>query len=81
MDGRSKGASRFSSAEWGNLTTGRPVLQASVCSFDCQVQNSIQAGTYPIILGSVISQNGNPGKRPLIYYCRKFCTIDFQLNK
>ncbi len=74
MDG-SKGASRFSPAEWGELATGCPVLVESMCSFDCKVQGTVHAGTHTIVTGSVVSQIYNRKKCPLTYYCGEFSTI------
>lgn len=75
MDG-SKGASRFSSADWGELVTGVPILLHSMCSFDCEVQAVLGAGTHTIVTGSVVSQIYNRDKLPLTYYSGDFCTID-----
>ena len=75
MDG-SKGTSRFSLAEWGALSTGCPVLLTSVCSFDCQVRDTVPAGTHLIVIGDVISQINSPDKRPLTYHYGRFCTVN-----
>lgn len=71
MDG-SKGASRFSSTEWGQMSTGCPVLLQSVCSFDCKVQGTLEAGTHTVVIGAVIAQGYNKEKTPLIYSFGKF---------
>lgn len=71
MDG-SKGAARFSSTEWGQMSTGCPVLLQSVCSFDCKVQSTLVAGTHTVVTGAVVAQGYNKEKTPLIYSFGKF---------
>ena len=75
MDG-SKGASRFSPAEWGELATGCPVLLDSMCSFDCKVQGALRVGTHTIVTGAVVSQIYNRERCPLTYYYGTFGTIN-----
>lgn len=74
MDG-SKGASRFSDAEWGEMATGSPVLLQSVCSFDCNVQGTMQVGTHTVITGAVVAQSCRKEKTALIYSLGKFGQI------
>ncbi|MFP5517615.1 MAG: flavin reductase family protein [Alphaproteobacteria bacterium] len=71
LDG-SKGASRFSPAEWDEMVTGVPVLLQSVCSFDCRLQNIVEVATHTIMIGAVVAQNLNQDKVPLIYSSGKF---------
>ncbi|MEZ5656851.1 MAG: flavin reductase family protein [Sphingobium sp.] len=75
MDG-SKGASRFALMEWGRMSTGCPVLLQSVCSFDCKVQGTLEAGAHTIVTGAVVAQDYNKGKSPLIYSHGKFGKIE-----
>jgi flavin reductase (DIM6/NTAB) family NADH-FMN oxidoreductase RutF len=76
MDG-SKGASRFSPAEWGERVTGVPVLLQSVCSFDCRLQDSVEVATHTIMIGAVVAQVHNQGNVPLIYSSGKFGRIEY----
>ncbi len=71
MDG-SKGTSRFSPADWGERVTGVPVLLQSVCSFDCRLQDTLEAATHTIMIGAVVAQSHNQDKVPLIYSSGKF---------
>jgi flavin reductase (DIM6/NTAB) family NADH-FMN oxidoreductase RutF len=71
IDG-SKGASRFSPVEWGEMKTGSPVLLQSVCSFDCQVRDTLKVGTHTVITGSVVAQIYDKEKYSLIYSMGKF---------
>lgn len=77
MDG-SKGACRFTPAEWGELATGSPILLSSVCSFDCRVQGTLQAGTHAIVTGAAIAQNSNRDKDPLNYSMGESRAVDQQ---
>ncbi|KAA0585855.1 flavin reductase (plasmid) [Azospirillum oryzae] len=78
MDG-SKGASRFSPTEWGEMVTGVPVLLQSVCSFDCRVQDTLEVATHTIMIGAVVAQihNHNQHKVPLIYSSGKFGRMEY----
>ncbi|PWC57447.1 nitrilotriacetate monooxygenase [Azospirillum sp. TSH7] len=76
MDG-SKGASRFSPAEWGEMVTGVPVLLQSVCSFDCRVQDTLEVATHTIMIGAVVAQIHNQHKVPLIYSSGKFGRMEY----
>lgn len=71
LDG-SKGASRFSPADWDEMVTGGPVLRQSVCSFDCRLQDSVEAATHTIMIGAVVAQTHNQDKVPLIYSSGRF---------
>ncbi|WP_449220344.1 flavin reductase family protein [Tistrella mobilis] len=76
MDG-SKGASRFTSADWHDLATGAPVLLHSVCSFDCRIEDTLQVSTHTIIMGTVVAQSHSHDKRPLIYAAGKFGSLEY----
>ncbi|CAO3427652.1 flavin reductase family protein [Azospirillum endophyticum] len=76
MDG-SKGASRFSPADWGESVTAVPVLLQSVCSFDCRLQNSVEVATHTIMIGAVVSQTHNQERTPLIYSSARFGRIEY----
>lgn len=45
---------RFSDGHWGVLSTGSPVLEGTVASFDCRVENRFVSGTHHIYLGRVV---------------------------
>lgn len=76
MDG-SKGTSRFSPTEWGEMVTGVPVLLQSVCSFDCKLQDTVEAATHTIMIGAVVAQNHNQDKTQLIYSSGKFGIMEY----
>ncbi|PWC77396.1 flavin reductase family protein [Azospirillum sp. TSH64] len=81
MDG-SKGASRFSPADWGERVTGVPVLLQSVCSFDCRLKDSVEIATHTIMIGAVVGQTHNQNKAPLIYSSGRFGRIEhFESSK
>lgn len=76
LDG-SKGASRFSPADWDERVTGVPVLRQSVCSFDCRLQNSVEVFTHTIMIGAVVAQTYNQDKVPLIYSSGRFGRMEY----
>ncbi|WP_042692321.1 flavin reductase family protein [Azospirillum sp. B506] len=76
MDG-SKGAARFAADEWDERVTGVPVLRQSVCSFDCRLQDSVEAATHTIMIGVVVGQIHNKDKVPLIYSLGKFGRMEY----
>lgn len=76
MDG-SKGASRFSPIEWGEMVTGVPVLLQSVCSFDCRLQDTLEVATHTILIGAVVAQSHNRHQVPLIYSSGKFGRMEY----
>ncbi|MBP2302678.1 flavin reductase family protein [Azospirillum picis] len=81
IDG-TKGASRFSAAEWGGMATGVPVLLQSVCSFDCRLQDTVEVATHTIMIGAVVAQHHNQEKSPLIYSSGQFgCIEHFESEK
>ncbi|KAA0595584.1 flavin reductase (DIM6/NTAB) family NADH-FMN oxidoreductase RutF [Azospirillum lipoferum] len=76
LDG-SKGASRFSPADWGETVTGVPVLRQSVCSFDCRLQDAVEVATHTIMIGAVVSQSHAQDKVPLIYSSGRFGRMEY----
>jgi flavin reductase len=46
---------RFADSNWVNLSTGSPVLEGAVASFDCQVHSRIVAGTHHVYFGRIVA--------------------------
>jgi flavin reductase (DIM6/NTAB) family NADH-FMN oxidoreductase RutF len=63
----SKGDVRFSEGLWRELVTGAPSLIEAICSFDCRVAESYDAGSHTIFVGSVVAQATNADLEPLVY--------------
>jgi len=45
---------RFANGEWGTATTGAPILEGTVASFDCRVEDRVVSGTHHIYFGRVV---------------------------
>lgn len=44
---------RFALGNWGRLATGAPILGSALASFDCQLDQVVEAGTHAILIGAV----------------------------
>jgi flavin reductase (DIM6/NTAB) family NADH-FMN oxidoreductase RutF len=68
----SKGDIRFTEGDWQELATGAPSLIDAICSFDCRLAHSHDAGSHTIFIGEVVAQHTNADYEPLIYVRGKF---------
>ncbi|MGY3694754.1 flavin reductase (DIM6/NTAB) family NADH-FMN oxidoreductase RutF [Bradyrhizobium sp. USDA 3240] len=68
----SKGDIRFSEGLWRELATGAPSLVEAICSFDCRVSDSYDAGSHTIFVGAVVAQATNADREPLVYVKGEF---------
>ncbi|WP_244626591.1 flavin reductase family protein [Bradyrhizobium ivorense] len=68
----SKGDIRFSEGLWRELATGAPSLVEAVCSFDCRLSDSYDAGSHTIFVGAVVAQATNVDREPLVYVKGEF---------
>ncbi|MGY3584100.1 flavin reductase (DIM6/NTAB) family NADH-FMN oxidoreductase RutF [Bradyrhizobium sp. USDA 4341] len=68
----SKGDIRFSEGLWRELATGAPSLVEAICSFDCRVSGSHDAGSHTIFVGEVVAQATNADREPLVYVKGEF---------
>lgn len=50
-----EGETRLGSGRWSTLTTGAPILEGSVSSFDCVLDTSMTHGTHEILFGRVVA--------------------------
>ena len=50
-----EGETRLGSGSWTRLTTGAPILEAAVSSFDCVLDTSLTYGTHEILFGRVVA--------------------------
>jgi flavin reductase (DIM6/NTAB) family NADH-FMN oxidoreductase RutF len=71
MDG-SKGDVRFEDDNWTALVTGVPILNGSLCSFDCQVIGAHPVGTHTVFFGAVLGEVHHENYENLIYRHGKF---------
>lgn len=69
--GSVKGADRFSTATWGTLSSGAPILQDAAGAIDCTLEETIERFGVVIALGRVV--DFSVGTRdPLIFFRGKY---------
>ena len=61
----------FACAEWVPGITGSPELGGALASLDCEVHETIDAGTHTVFIGRVIGTISR-ADRPLLYCDRQF---------
>ncbi len=62
------GEERFSGAEWSELVTGAPVLNAALSSLDCTLMESHSFSTHSIFIGRVVAGRAQGEADPLVYF-------------
>lgn len=63
---------RFSAGNWRSLTTGAPVLEDAVASFDCRVNEIVESGTHDVLFCSVLAIEINTTRDALVYFARRY---------
>src|SRR5690606_1149330 len=63
---------RYATAEWETITTGAPVLSASLVSCDCKIVDRQIVGTHSVFLGYIVGQRLRVAGRSLLYFDRNF---------
>ncbi|MGL4728819.1 MAG: flavin reductase [Bosea sp. (in: a-proteobacteria)] len=66
------GEERFSTGQWGTLTTGAPRLMSALVTFDCKLIEARHVATHKIVLGEVVAIAGPAHVEGLIYRNRRF---------
>ena len=66
------GEERFAVGEWGELSTGAPVLASALASFDCRVAAVHRVTTHRILIGQVVALGGGGSGPGLVYRHRRF---------
>lgn len=61
------GEARFKDDDWTTLTSGAPVLKGALLTLDCELVDSIDAGTHALIIGRILAGRRAPELPPLIY--------------
>jgi flavin reductase (DIM6/NTAB) family NADH-FMN oxidoreductase RutF len=70
------GEDRFAAGRWTTLTTGAPVLDDAMASFDCVVTERVQATTHTIFIGRVVGVRARPKARPLVYASGTYARLE-----
>jgi len=66
---------RYNLGHWTQLTSGSPILLDALVGFDCEIINSITAGTHSIIIGHIVDVQYGDGA-PLLYKDGKFIKLE-----
>lgn len=66
------GEARFAEGEWGELSTGAPVLASALASFDCRVAAVHRVATHRVVIGQVVALGGGGSGPGLVYRHRRF---------
>jgi flavin reductase (DIM6/NTAB) family NADH-FMN oxidoreductase RutF len=80
MDGI-EGDDRFiDMGEWTRLVTGAPVLMGCPVNFDCEVVQTMPAGTHTVYLGRIVGVRHDEQAGPLCYVDARFVPGSFLLR-
>ncbi|MGO1250335.1 flavin reductase [Psychrobacter sp.] len=63
---------RFDQGSWSTLSTGSPVLEDAIISFDCQVKLISSVGTHDILICEVLDIKHKCDCESLIYFDRDY---------
>ena len=63
---------RFGVGTWDTLTTGAPVLQHAVVSFDCRIVQVTEIGTHSVMFGEVVGIRHGDEHDGLVYFGRRY---------
>ena len=61
------GADKFAGIGYSTSVTGAPVLDGTLASIECELEQVIDAGDHELVLGRVLALEVNEGT-PLLYY-------------
>lgn len=66
---------RYEATAWEALSTGAPVLNDSVASFDCEVTQTVEVGTHSVFFARVVELRVNDSHHGLIYFGRRYLQV------
>lgn len=72
-----KGEDRFGGTDWTAGETGAPLLDRSLCSFECRQYSVSDAGDHFILVGEVVRAQFEPQRDPLLYFRGKYRRLHF----
>lgn len=67
---------RFALGEWEIASSGAPVLQGALATFDCHLVEAKDFATHRILFGKVTGIRIGDLEKPLLYYRRAYRTLD-----
>jgi flavin reductase len=71
---------RFKHGSWAELTTGAPVLEDSLVSFDCELEQAQTVGTHDIFICRVVAIKQNQQQQGLAYFNRAYHQVGQAVN-
>jgi flavin reductase (DIM6/NTAB) family NADH-FMN oxidoreductase RutF len=75
-DGKLKGKQRFEGISWFSGTAGVPLLDNSLATIECQVEEIIERHSHGIVVGSVLSFDLSHRLSGLVYWNGQYVDID-----
>lgn len=73
----SKVGDRFAPKDWVLGEFGAPVLDGSLCAFECEKYSISDAGDHFILVGKVLKASFEPRRDPLLYFRGKYRRLHF----
>lgn len=73
----SKGEDRFAATSWEQWSTGAPIINESLASFECERHAIHDGGDHQILVGRVIRVRFEPRRDPLLYFRGKYRRLHF----
>ncbi|MEV7012068.1 flavin reductase family protein [Streptosporangium sp. NPDC051022] len=67
---------RFGTGSWTRLTTGAPVLEGALASFDCRTDVIVERSTHYLVIGAVVDAAVGADGSPLLYHSRRFAHLE-----
>lgn len=65
-------AERFACGTWSTLTTGAPVLDDALVSFDCEIKEIQIVGTHAIFMCRIVAIQQSEHNHSLVYFNRAY---------
>jgi flavin reductase (DIM6/NTAB) family NADH-FMN oxidoreductase RutF len=76
-----EGADRYAGARWTTMLTGTPILENSLASFDCEVEELLERYDHSIVIGRVRAVHVCSDSFPLVYWQGDYHTFERELVK
>lgn len=59
---------RFAEGRWTHLTTGSPILETALASFDCRVVSIIDGASHSVFFAEIVDARIGDATAPLVYF-------------
>lgn len=66
---------RFQQGSWTKLTTGAPVLEDALVSFDCEIEDIQEVGTHSVFMCRVVAIKQSEQEESLVYFNRSYHNV------